>query len=442
MQNKNFSKFNFLELKFKVFILNSINKDILKKFRNWTDKYQNFIEYKRIDDQNKYRENYDNYLIAKDDIKYFTNLKKKFKKYINASLKVREQEIIYLNDNKILDYKYKDSENKIRPYYINDPNTKSNHKVVIYQISSKERTSLKKIEINNHTCYLNSEEPITVNKFKLFKNIIESDFNRKKIKIWCESEKNMKYTLITGASAGIGKALAEKFAKEGHNLIIVARREQLLNKLKDDLENKYKVKVIVYKCDLSNSQNVITFYNDIKKYPIEIFINNAGMGDMNLVWESDLAKTEKILDLNIKALTLLSMMFIKDNLDKDVQLINVSSVVGYNLFSAALTYSASKFFVSAWTEGVARQLQKLNKKIKVKVLAPAATESEFEQIAFKDSKIESATKEKIRHQKDRKQAQELAEEAYQLCKNDHILAIVKDNKLNFTDGKYQDIIWV
>jgi short-subunit dehydrogenase len=92
----------------------------------------------------------------------------------------------------------------------------------------------------------------------------------------------MKYTLITGASSGIGKSLAEKFANKGHNLIIVARRTNLLNEIKKNLENRYKIDVVVFTVDLSKEQEVEKFYNDVKKYDIELFINNAGFGDMNL----------------------------------------------------------------------------------------------------------------------------------------------------------------
>ncbi|CRX37347.1 / / putative oxidoreductase / 225391:226740 Reverse [Candidatus Hepatoplasma crinochetorum] len=442
MKDKNLNKFNFSELKFTIFILQSVEKNILLKFKNWTDKYDNFIKYNRIEKIDDYIEDYDNYLITEDDIKYFTNLKKKFKKYINASFKIRENEIIYLNDNKILDYKYKDSEKKIRPYFVSDPNTKSNHKVVIFQISSRERSSLKKIEIKDHICYLNSEEPITVNKFKLFKIILESNSFSYKIKLWCKKVVNMKYTLITGASSGIGKALAEKFAQEGHNLIIVARREELLNQIKNDLETKYKIKVIVYKCDLSDSIKIKEFYQEIKKYSIETFINNAGFGDINFTWEADINKTEKMLDLNIKALTLLSMMFIKDNLDNDVQLINVSSVGGYKMLSSAITYCATKVFVSAWTENVAKELKRANKKIKVKILAPAATKTEFGERAIKKSNIGEDWMKKISQLKV-KEASELADDTYNLYKSDKIIGMIgEDNKLKLSNDHYINTIWI
>ena len=251
----------------------------------------------------------------------------------------------------------------------------------------------------------------------------------------------MKYTLITGASSGIGKALAEKFAKEGHNLIIAARRTNLLNEIKNQLESKYKIDVIVFTTDLSNSNEIQNFYKNVKKYQIEIFINNAGFGDVNLPWDSDIKKIEKMIDLNIKSLTTLSIMFIKDNLDNDVQLINVSSVAGYSVFSKAISYSASKIFVSSWTESVAKQLRKLNKKIKVKILAPGATESEFNDRALIKTKYNKQQIEEYKNRVNKKSAEELAEEAYKLYKSDNILGIIKNDKLKMNDG-YYDIRWV
>lgn len=172
--NRNNNKVNLLDLKFNILITDSVNENILIQFKRWTDKYKKFIIYKRIKSEKEYITKIDNFLIKKGDVKYFTNLKKKFKRYITQTLKIKEKEIIYLNDNKILEYKYKNSENKIRPYYVNNSNTQSNHKIVLYQISSKRRINLKQIKINDKLCYLNWEEPITVNKFKLFKILIET----------------------------------------------------------------------------------------------------------------------------------------------------------------------------------------------------------------------------------------------------------------------------
>ncbi|AHK22348.1 NADP-dependent 3-hydroxy acid dehydrogenase YdfG [Candidatus Hepatoplasma crinochetorum Av] len=253
----------------------------------------------------------------------------------------------------------------------------------------------------------------------------------------------MKYTLITGASSGIGKGLAEKFASKRHNLIIAARRTNLLNEIKKELENRYKIDVVVFTVDLSKEQEVEKFYNDVKKYDIELFINNAGFGDLNLAWDSDLDKIKKMLDLNIKTLTTLSIMFIRDNLDNDVQLINVSSGAGYNIFAWSINYSASKVFVSAWTESVAKQLRKLNKKIKVKVLAPGVTKSEFSNQALLKTKLKKEQIEKYKNWKSKAilTSENLADETYKLYKSDKIVGIIKNNKLELSDG-YYDIFWI
>lgn len=253
----------------------------------------------------------------------------------------------------------------------------------------------------------------------------------------------MKYTLITGASSGIGKALAEKFAQEGHNLIIAARRTNLLNEIKNQLESKYKIKVIIFTVDLAQEQEVEKFYNNVKRYDIKLFINNAGTGDLNLAWDSDLEKIKKLLDLNIKTLTILSIMFIRDNLNKDVQLINVSSGAGYNIFAWSINYSSSKVFVSAWTESVAKELKKLNKKIKVKVLAPGVTESEFSNQALVKTNFKKEEIAKYKNWKSQSilSAKDLADKTYQLYESDKIVGRIKNNKLELSDG-YYDIFWI
>ncbi|CRX36811.1 / ydfG_1 / NADP-dependent 3-hydroxy acid dehydrogenase YdfG /:248358 Reverse [Candidatus Hepatoplasma crinochetorum] len=236
----------------------------------------------------------------------------------------------------------------------------------------------------------------------------------------------MRYITVTGASSGIGKAIATYFAEKGHNIIIVARRKELLENLKNDLEKKYQIKVIVFIYDLAITENVYKFYQDIKKYDVELLVNNAGFGDINNPWDSNLEKINKMIDLNIKALTDLTILFIKDNLNKEAQIINVSSAVGYFILPTGISYSASKFYVSTFTEGISRFLKKQNAKIKVKILAPAATESEFLIRAYNKSKIdkEAQEKSKERVKQTAKTSEDLAYFAYQLYQSDRVIGIV------------------
>lgn len=187
----------------------------------------------------------------------------------------------------------------------------------------------------------------------------------------------MKYILITGASSGIGKALSYQFASRGYNLIITARRQEELHRLKEDIEGKYEVQVIAKPCDLSQDGQAENLYRQLAEYDISVLINNAGFGDFSMPWDMDVAKATRMLDLNIKALTTLSLLYTRDYADREATLINVASVGGYSVFDIAVTYCATKFFVAAFTEGLAQNLQDQDKKMRAKVIAPGPTQSEF-----------------------------------------------------------------
>jgi uncharacterized protein len=194
----------------------------------------------------------------------------------------------------------------------------------------------------------------------------------------------MNYTVITGASSGIGYEASLAFAARGKNIIAVARREDKLNELKSEIVSAYPdVDVITMTVDLSLSENVYQFYESLKQYNIQTLINNAGFGNFDSVPEQNLTKIQSMLNLNIEALTLLSSLFVRDYEHvAGTQLINVSSGGGYTIVADAVTYCATKFYVSAFTEGLAQELASKGSQMKAKVLAPAATETEFAQRSF------------------------------------------------------------
>ncbi|MBU3155793.1 SDR family NAD(P)-dependent oxidoreductase [Clostridium estertheticum] len=196
-------------------------------------------------------------------------------------------------------------------------------------------------------------------------------------------KQDKKYTVITGASSGIGYETAKAFAKRGKNLVIVARNKGNLEKLKTEILNdNSSLNVIVKDTDLSIIKNVYQLYQDLKPYQLETWINNAGFGDYDSVANQNLEKIETMLRLNVEALVILSSLFVRDyqNIEGS-KLINVSSAGGYIIVPTAVTYCASKFFVSTFTEGLARELEASNAKLQAKVLAPAATRTNFGNVA-------------------------------------------------------------
>ena len=181
-----------------------------------------------------------------------------------------------------------------------------------------------------------------------------------------------KYIVITGASSGIGAATAKAFAGRGENLILIARRAELLQSLKDEIAKiSPESDVVVKICDLARSENVLALWDELKSYELKALINSAGFGDFGLVGEQDLQKTVKMIDLNVTALAILSSLFVRDYKLKQTQLINISSVGGYFLAPGVVPYCATKFFVSAFTEGLRHELaQDKDAKMQAKVLAP------------------------------------------------------------------------
>ena len=192
-----------------------------------------------------------------------------------------------------------------------------------------------------------------------------------------------RYTVITGASSGIGYETAKVFAGRGSNLILVARRKDRLETLRQEILDLHPtLDIVVKSMDLSIPQNVFQFYESIKLYPLQTWINNAGFGNYDSVGNQDLKKISRMLHLNVEALTIFSSLFVRDFKDTEgTQLINISSCGGYTIVPDAVTYCAAKFYVSVFTEGLAWELKSAHAKMRAKVLAPAATKTEFGKVA-------------------------------------------------------------
>lgn len=192
-----------------------------------------------------------------------------------------------------------------------------------------------------------------------------------------------KYVVITGASSGIGWEAARMFADRGRELVLVARRRQRLEDLRRTiLEQHPRREVILREMDLSEPENLRELYTGLKGFDLEAWINNAGFGYYGDTAGQGMDRMEKMLRLDVEAVALLSVLFVRDYRDRPgTQLINVSSCGGYKLVPGAVTYCAAKFFVSAFTEGLARELIAGGSKLRAKVLAPAATRTEFGRVA-------------------------------------------------------------
>ena len=184
--------------------------------------------------------------------------------------------------------------------------------------------------------------------------------------------------LITGASSGIGLEFAKVFAANKTNLVLVARSEDKLNQLATQLRLDFGITVKVIVADLSQMEQVFQVYNTCKTANIQInyLVNNAGFGSYGFFVESDWKKTEEMIDLNIKSLTLLSRLFGSDMVaNKAGKILNVASTAAFQPGPTMAVYFATKSYVLFLSEAMSNELKGTG--VTVTCLCPGATESGF-----------------------------------------------------------------
>lgn len=190
--------------------------------------------------------------------------------------------------------------------------------------------------------------------------------------------------LITGASAGIGKAMAKILAGHGvKSLILVARREHELENLKRELiEAHPQVAVHIYPCDLTDKTAIDHLLHFVSREvgAIDILINNAGMGDYGLFESASWHKTEKMIQLNIQALTYLTYKFSAPMIALGRGgILNISSGVGLMFMPGMSVYAATKHYVTAFTEALRLELKGTG--VVVSQVCPGPVHSEFSEVA-------------------------------------------------------------
>jgi len=184
--------------------------------------------------------------------------------------------------------------------------------------------------------------------------------------------------LITGASSGIGYELAKLFAQDGINVVLVARRKPLLEKIKQDFEQQYQIKVVCIELDLSIIGKAQELYEacKIQNLQIDYLVNNAGYGAYGKVTDADAAMYENMLSLNIITLTSLSTLFAKDMVQRRFgRILNIGSLAAFQSLPNLAAYGASKTYVMHFTEGLHAELKGTG--VTATVLNPGLTETGF-----------------------------------------------------------------
>lgn len=199
----------------------------------------------------------------------------------------------------------------------------------------------------------------------------------------------MKKILITGASSGFGKAIAEKFASAGDNIIITGRRGDLLHQLAEELKSKFQVSVAVKVFDVQDRKQVFdALQGDSNLTDVDILVNNAGLAlGRDLFDDADLDDWETMIDTNVKGLLFVSKAILPNMIKRGSgHIVNIGSTAGKEVYEKGNVYCATKTSVEAISQ--AMRIDLLRHHIKVTVIHPGAAETEFSNVRFKgDAKI-------------------------------------------------------
>ncbi len=195
--------------------------------------------------------------------------------------------------------------------------------------------------------------------------------------------------IITGASSGIGYELAKVCAAQGHDLVLIARREDPLLSLKAELETARGVQVLTYRGDLTDADTRQQFFDWTQAQGIAPYalVNNAGFGDLTAFAEADWAKHNAMLQLNIVALTHLTRLYLPGMIARGQgRILNVASTAAFLPGPYMAVYYASKAYVLSFTEAIAAELDGTG--VTATTLCPGPTQSEFkDRAAIRDVKL-------------------------------------------------------
>lgn len=195
--------------------------------------------------------------------------------------------------------------------------------------------------------------------------------------------------LITGASSGIGRDMARYLSSMGYDVIVVARRKDRLAELKSELKN-----IEIVSLDISKYDNCLKLFNNYSD--IDVLINNAGFGVFGSFNNTSLDRELEMIDTNIKAVHILTKLYLKEFIKKDKgYILNVASTAGF--FSGPLmsTYYATKGYVLKLTEGINEELNRIKSNVYIGALCPGPTDTEFNDVAKVKFMTKSLTSEYV-----------------------------------------------
>ncbi len=186
--------------------------------------------------------------------------------------------------------------------------------------------------------------------------------------------------LITGASSGIGKALAHEFAAHGFDIVAVARNKRKLDELSVEISTRHKVEVFTVEKDLAYDKAAQELYDEVKNLnrTINILVNDAGIGQRGNFVDIPAEKDEEIIHLNVLALTHLTKLYLREMVSRDEgKILQLGSVAGFQPGPLLAVYHATKAFVVSFSEALATELEDMGSRVNVTCLCPGPTDTDF-----------------------------------------------------------------
>lgn len=190
-----------------------------------------------------------------------------------------------------------------------------------------------------------------------------------------------KFAIITGATAGIGKATARLFAQSGCDLALTGRREQRLAEFKAELETEFEISVHYASFDVRDRSACRAFIDSLEK-PVDILVNNAGLArGVEAVYEADFDDWDTMIDTNVKGLLTMTRFVAAAMKNRgNGHIINLGSTAGHEAYAGGSVYCATKHAVKAITEAAKKDLH--GSAVRVSMVSPGLVETEFSKVRF------------------------------------------------------------
>lgn len=194
------------------------------------------------------------------------------------------------------------------------------------------------------------------------------------------SDGSPQVALVTGASSGIGRAIAQTLAQQGYRLALLARRRDRLEALQVELQAE-GIEVLICEADLRQEGDILKGFAKVRQTwgGVDVLINNAGLGHKAPLMSGETEAWRDMLEVNVLALCICTREAVQDMQQRGDRghIVHISSLSGHRVPGASGVYAASKYAVRALAEGLRRELRAANSSIRISSISPGFTETEF-----------------------------------------------------------------